>query len=111
MYKHFQDSYLLTETESKQCNVWSMGGKVPKDPYGHISIAFDDNIHKEVEVSVHDLCACVCVLFVCLCMSSACIILCIRACACMHFSYSIIPNHYYLCVSLQQLRVFRCYLS
>ena len=31
-----------------------MEGKVPKDPYGHISITFDDNIHKEVEISVHD---------------------------------------------------------
>ena len=65
LYKHFWDSYLLTETESKQCNVWSMEGKVPKDSYGHIGIKFDDNIHKEVEVSVHDLCAYV---FVCACV-------------------------------------------
>ena len=83
LYKHFWDSYLLTETESKQCNVWSMEGKVPKDSYGHISInlKFDDNICKEVEVSVlHDLCAhvcvCVCVCVFVLCVSSVC--MCIR---------------------------------
>ena len=94
LYKHFWDSYLLTETESKQCDVLSMEGKVPKHSYGHISIKFDDNIHKEVEVSVHDLC--VSTVFMC--------IICTR----VHFSYSIVPKHYSPCAFSTHLKVFQC---